>query len=149
MHLNMSVGQSYPYQQNASSQSIPHPAPEVRPRHVSRRASRVDGLESVGIIFGNVGTLMFNCGVTSPLEKMEYIQVDHEIVGFVLGQVSEIERKTNLTIDGVEEMKNGTAIPFEEKEVAVVSVVGYRDDRNLLQVPRTPLKAGSVVYRAS
>jgi len=149
MHLNMSVGQSYPYQQSPSSQNVPQSASEVRPKHAPRRAARVDGLEPVGIIFGNVGTLQCSCGVTSPLEKMEYVQVDHEIVGFVLGQVSEIERKTNLTIDGVEEMKNGAAIPFEEKEIAVISVVGYRDDRNLLQVPRTPLKAGLVVYRAS
>lgn len=156
MHLNMSVGQSYPYQQNASSQGIPQQLaqapPEAQPRkesRVSRKAAKVSGLEPVGIIFGNVGTLQFNCGVTGPLEKMEFVQVEHEIVGFVLGQVSEIERKTNLTIDAVEEMKNGTTIPFEEKEVAIVSVVGYRDERNLLQVPRTPLKAGLIVYRAS
>src|SRR5512137_1947618 len=107
MHLNMSVSQSYPYQQNASSQSVhpqlAQPPPEVqskRETHVSRRVTRVTGLEPVGMIFGNVGTLQFNCGVTGPLEKMEYVQVEHEIVGFVLGQVSEIERKTNLTIDG-------------------------------------------------
>jgi len=79
---------------------------------------------------------------------MEYVQVEHELVGYVLGQVSEIERRTNLTIDGVSEMKNGTPVPIDEKEVAQVSIVGYRDDRNLLQIPRTPLKAGSVVYRA-
>jgi len=149
MHLEMSVGQPYAYQQNASSPAVqtppPGPAPEARPR---KRPSRPSGLEPVGIIFGNVGTLQFNCGVTAPLEKMEYVQVEHELVGYVLGQVSEIERRTNLTIDGVSEMKNGTPVPIDEKEVAQVSIVGYRDDRNLLQIPRTPLKAGSVVYRA-
>ncbi|OGS42015.1 MAG: ATPase [Euryarchaeota archaeon RBG_16_62_10] len=102
----------------------------------------------MGMIYGNVGTLKFSCGVTAPLEKMEYVQVKHDIDGWVLGQVSEIERKTNLTIEGVNEMKNGTPIPIDEKESASVTIVGYRDDRNLLQVPRTPLKAGSVVYRA-
>jgi DNA helicase HerA-like ATPase len=156
MHLNMSVGQSYPYQQNASShvihEQVAQPPPNLEARtepHHSRKAAKTTGLEPVGMIYGNVGTLTFNCGVTGPLEKMEFVQVEHDVAGFVLGQVSEIERKTNLTIDAVEEMKNGIPIPFEEKEVAVVSLVGYRDDRNLLQVPRTPLKAGSVVFRAS
>lgn len=156
MHLDMSVGQSYPVQQNASSQDIPRQpvrtSPEAESRkesRPSRRGARASGLEPVGMIFGNVGTLQFNCGVTGPLEKMEYVQVEHEIVGYVLGQVSEIERKTNLTIDAVGEMNKGAPVPFEEKEIAIVSLVGYRDERNLLQVPRTPLKAGSVVYRAS
>lgn len=149
MHLEMSIGQPYPYQHNASPPDarVPQPDhhPEAKPR---RKSTKTAGLEPVGIIFGNVGTLQFNCGVTAPLEKMEYVQVQHELVGFVLGQVSEIERKTNLTIDGVSEIKSGTPVPIDEKEIAVVSIVGYRDDRNLLQVPRTPLKAGSVVYRA-
>jgi DNA helicase HerA-like ATPase len=147
MHLNMSVSQSYPYQQNASSQATHQQLAQAS--HTTRKPAKISGLEPVGMIFGNVGTLQFNCGVTGPLEKMEFVQVEHEMVGFVLGQVAEIERKTNLTIDAVDEMKNGTPIPFEEKEVAIVSIIGYRDDRNLLQVPRTPLKAGALVFRAS
>jgi DNA helicase HerA-like ATPase len=80
---------------------------------------------------------------------MEFVQVKHPVHGFILGQVSEIERRTNLTVDGVESMKKGTPVPIDEKELAIVSIIGYRDDRNLLQVPRTPLKAGEVVFRAS
>lgn len=149
MHLEMSIGQPYPYQHNASPPDARVPQPDQHPEAKPRRKStKTADLEPVGIIFGNVGTLQFNCGVTAPLEKMEYVQVQHELVGFVLGQVSEIERKTNLTIDGVSEIRSGTPVPIDEKEIAVVSIVGYRDDRNLLQVPRTPLKAGSVVYRA-
>ncbi|MCJ7606796.1 MAG: ATP-binding protein [Thermoplasmata archaeon] len=106
------------------------------------------GHDPVGVIYGNVGTLRFNMLVTGSLEKMEFIQVEHAAHGFVLGQVSEIERKTNLTTDGVQSMKQGTPIDIEEKEIAMVSLVGYRDDRSLLQVPRTPLKAGETVYRA-
>ncbi|UCE81515.1 MAG: ATP-binding protein [Methanobacteriota archaeon] len=112
------------------------------------RGGRRGALESVGIIYGNVGTLRFNIVVTSPLEKMEFVQVKHKIHGFVLGQVSEIERRTNLTTDGVKSMKHGTPVEIEEKEIATVTVVGYRDDRNLLQVPRTPLLAGEEVFRA-
>src|SRR5207249_7822355 len=36
----------------------------------------------------------------------------------------------------------------EERVSAQVSVIGYRDDRGLLQVPRTPFRAGEPVYKA-
>ena len=158
MQLNETVGQAYPSSQGMpaqNTQGTPQPAsPQAqvhKPAHASGHKKKVliDGLEAVGMVFGNVGTLSFNCGVTAPLEKMEYIQVNHEVNGWVLGQVSEIVRKTNLTVDGVEEMAHGTPVPIDEKEIAVISVIGYRDDRNLLQVPRTPLKAGEQVFRAN
>ena len=151
MQLNDTVGQTIPSQQMHSSgtlESTPQGHSEIRRRDVSASKKLSPGLTPVGMVYGNVGTLKFNCGVTAPLEKMEYVQVKHELDGWVLGQVSEVENKTNLTIDGVKVMKDGTPVDFEEKQSASVSVVGYRDDRNLLQVPRTPLKAGSVVYRA-
>jgi len=145
MQLNESIGQSYP----STSGAPEHPSEQSARKEVHvRRTKGAEGLASVGMIYGNVGTLRFNCGVTGPLEKMEYVQVKHEINGWVLGQVSEIERKTDLTIDGVVEMHEGTPISIDEKETAVISVIGYRDDRSLLQVPRTPLKAGEIVYRA-
>jgi len=144
MQLNESIVQSYPSTPGVPSQSAEHPKKEV---HV-RRARGAENLTPVGMIYGNVGTLRFNCGVTGPLEKMEYVQVNHDINGWILGQVSEIERRTNLTIDGVVEMQEGTPVSIDERETAVISVVGYRDERGLLQVPRTPLKAGEIVYRA-
>ncbi|UCE45388.1 MAG: ATP-binding protein [Methanobacteriota archaeon] len=120
----------------------------ARHRSKTARTSHHGGLEAVGVIYGNVGTLRFNMVITAPLEKMEFVQVRHKIHGFVLGQVSEIERKTNLTTDGVKSMRHGAPVEIEEKEIATVSIVGYRDDRNLLQAPRTPLLAGEEVYRA-
>src|SRR5512136_2061161 len=151
MQLNVSLGQSIPYTQGAQPQSIGAPTPQAQPpairreaRTTNRKKVLVDGLEPVGMIYGNVGTLSFNCGVTGPVEKMEYVQAKHELVGWVLGQVSEIVRKTDFTIDGIEQLQQGTPVQIDEKETAVISVVGYRDDRNLLQVPRTPLKAGEV-----
>ena len=150
MQLNESIGQSYPSQQVLSETPAPagvRGSPEAKRRGLILR-KRPDGLEPVAIVYGNVGTLNFNCGVTNPLEKMEYVQVKHDLDGWVLGQVSEVENKTNLTIDGAVGMKDGTPVVIEEKQAAAISVIGYRDDRNLLQVPRTPLKAGSIVYRA-
>lgn len=150
--MNESVGQQYASSPTGPSEHVEE-APEepqttaARVQHARRKPS-ANGLETVGMVFGNVGTLSFNCGVTAHLEKMEYVQVHHETSGWVLGQVSEIVRKTNLTVEGVEELAHGTPVPIDEKEIAVISVVGYRDDRNLLQTPRTPVKAGEMVYRA-
>ncbi len=132
-------------------------APPAQPMANAKRAAlgmhhrkaEPTGLDPVGMIFGNVGTLSFNCGVTGQLEKMEYVQTKHDVNGWVLGQVSEISRKTNLTIEGVETIRQGSPVEIEEKEIAIISIVGYRDDRNLLQIPRTPLKAGEIVYRAT
>ncbi|MFQ6107410.1 MAG: ATP-binding protein [Thermoplasmata archaeon] len=103
----------------------------------------------VGIVYGDVGSLQLRCTVTEPLEKNEYVQVFHETCGFVLGQVDEIERKTDLSIERAQQISEGHDIEIEEKVVAVVSVIGFRDDRNLIQVPHTPFRAGEVVYRAT
>ncbi len=125
----------------------PAEVPAKQHARVAHRGGKGD-MDPVGVIYGNVGTLRFSILVTGPLEKMEFVQVHHKIHGYVLGQVSEIERRTNLTTDGVKSMKQGAPVEIEEKEIATVSVVGYRDDRGLLQAPRTPLSAGEVVYRA-
>lgn len=127
---------------------VPAPPVEQPEKHSRSRRKHDAGSDAVGMIYGNVGTLRFNMMLTAPLEKMEFVKVAHPTHGFVLGQVSEVERRTNLTADGVESMKRGTPVPIDEKELAIVSIIGYRDDRGLLQVPRTPMKAGEVVYRA-
>ena len=141
---------SPPETEDGFSQAEEEAAEEAsaKSRSGGSRGAHKGGLEPVGIIYGNVGTLRFNMVITSPLEKMEFVQVKHKIHGYVLGQVSEIERRTNLTTDGVKSIKHGTPVEIEEKEIATVSVVGYRDDRSLLQAPRTPLLAGEEVFRA-
>ena len=153
MHLNESTDQLElsTGQEDETFSSEDDQTPEVEPpktRTQHARKKDAPGLEQVGVIYGNVGTLKFNILITSPLEKMEFVQVNHDSHGYVLGQVSEIVRQTNLTTDGVKSMHGGTPVDIEEKEIATVSVVGYRDDRNLLQAPRTPMKAGENVYRA-
>jgi len=154
MHVNEGTDQLALSSPEDSVAYQEEPLPEEQPeqkhaRHskASKRSSK-HGLDPVGIIYGNVGTLKFNMVLTGVLEKMEFVQVEHPHHGFIVGRVAEIERRTNLTVDGVQSMTEGTPVPIEEKEIATVSIVGYRDDRNLLQVPRTPLKAGEVVYRA-
>lgn len=107
-----------------------------------------DALVPMGIIYGDVGTSSFNLSVTGGLEKMEYVQMEHEADGWVLGQVSDMQRKTDLSLEKARSISEGEEVTIREKVTAHIDVVGYRDDRGLLQVPRTPFKAGQPVYKA-
>jgi len=104
--------------------------------------------EMVGVVYGNVGTTDFNFRVTGRVERMEYIQVEHELDGWVLGQVVDVERKTNLSLEKAKMVSEGQDVDIEEKITAKVHVIGFRDDRDLLQVPRSPFKAGDSVHKA-
>ena len=106
-------------------------------------------LTPVGIIYGNVGTTEFNCNITGHVEQTEYVQMRHEKVGWVLGQVDTINRKTDLSLEKAQEMAEGREMDIKELVFGKITVIGYRDDRGLLQVPRTPFKAGERVYIAS
>src|SRR2546427_167061 len=102
----------------------------------------------VGVIYGDVGTTSFRCSVVEAVERHEFVQVSHETCGQVLGRVDEIERKTDLSLDRAQLLGDGDPVDVEERVSAQVSVIGYRDDRGLLQVPRTPFRAGDPVYKA-
>ena len=105
-------------------------------------------MDGVGIIYGNVGATSFHLRVLGDLQKMDYIQVGHQLNGWVLGQVSDIERKTDLTLEKAKRLSEGMDIDIDEIVIAQISILGYRDERNLLQMPRSPFKAGDMVYRA-
>jgi DNA helicase HerA-like ATPase len=102
----------------------------------------------VGIVYGDVGTSELKCSVTAPLEKGEYVTIKHQTCGEVLGQVDKMERKTDLSIDKAIQMSQGEEMDIQEKVLAMVNVIGYRDDRGLLQTPKVPFKAGTPVIRA-
>ena len=109
-----------------------------------------NGLKKAGIIYGDVGTTEFTCTVLNPnLEQGDYVQVMHERFGWVLGRVDEIKRKTNLTVEKAHNLINGDDVEIEETILAKIVVVGYRDERGLLQYPRIPFNVGSVVYFAN
>lgn len=108
----------------------------------------LDAPNVVGIVYGDVGTTNFKCSVTAPVEKGEYVQVPHEQCGLVLGQIDQMERKTNLSLEKAKRLSEGEVVSIEERVSAVINILGYRDKRGLLQVPGTPFKAGSPVMRA-
>ena len=112
------------------------------------RPSAHHGDGFVGVIYGDIGTTAFRCSVAEAVERNEFVQVQHETCGIVLGRVDEIERKTDLSLDRAQLLGDGDPIDVEERVSAQISVIGYRDDRGLLQVPRTPFRAGEPVHRA-
>jgi len=106
-------------------------------------------MRKVGVIYGDVDTTEFTCTITSvKVEQGDYVQVLHEKFGWVLGRIDEIKRKTNLTVDRAKELMNGGDVDIEETVLAKVVVIGYRDEKGLLQYPRIPFNVGSIVYLA-
>jgi DNA helicase HerA-like ATPase len=59
-----------------------------------------------------------------------------------------VERKTDLTLEKAKRISDGGSVEIDEIVIAKVDILGYRDDRNLLQVNRTPFKAGDTIFRA-
>lgn len=137
----------------AEPEPLVHPSELAAPKerapakHVVEDA-RYGTLEGVGIIYGTVGTAGFHCRLVGDIDKMEYVMVKHLHNGWTLGQVIDIERKTDLTVEKAKRLSEGCAVDIDEIVIAKVDVLGFRDDRNLLQVPRTPFKAGEMVFKA-
>ena len=102
----------------------------------------------VGVIYGDVGTTSFRCSAITPIERNEFVQVKHWQCGMVLGRVEELQRKTDLSLEKAQLVLDGEDVQVDERVSAAIHVIGYRDDRGLLQVPRTPFRAGESVYRA-
>ncbi|HTY47192.1 MAG TPA: ATP-binding protein [Methanomassiliicoccales archaeon] len=120
---------------------------EAHSSHVTKH-TKVDGMDAVGIIYGNVGTTEFYFRVFGDIETMEYVEVEHQHEGWVLGRVTSMERKTDLSLEKAKKIEDGEDVPIDEIVIGRVDVVGFRDDRGLLQVPRTPFRAGDHVYKA-
>ena len=133
----------------ASGTATPAPAPPKEKKVTEPpRPSISDGpTEQIGTIYGNVGTTAFNCRVTAHVERAEYVMAEHGDCGPVLCQVGNLIRKTDLSLEKSASMTKDTII--DEMISASIDVIGYRDDRGLLQAPRTTFQAGAAVKRAS
>ncbi len=139
----------------APSTEPPMQAPEAplpvseTPAGSIRKAPKAEAEGAVGIIYGDVGTSAFNLSVIANLEKMEYVMAEHDTAGWVLGQVMDMQRKTDLSLDRAKMISLGEDVMIRERVTALINVIGYRDERGLLQVPRTPFKAGLPVLKAT
>jgi len=107
-------------------------------------------MDPIGIIYGNVGTTEFRFAVSDrSVKRNEYVEVSHPECGSILGQISDITRETDLSFDRAQKLSIGEEVPIGEQVAGLVTVVGYRDDRNTLLFPRTPFEAGTKVFKAS
>ncbi|MBU0497183.1 MAG: DUF87 domain-containing protein [Candidatus Thermoplasmatota archaeon] len=105
--------------------------------------------ESVGIIYGDVGSVDFNFTVNSPkVQKFDYIAAPHK-EGWVLAQVMDIKRFSDLKAQEASLITaNGEVRPIKTNVSAYADVIGYRDKRGQLQAPRTPFDTGSQISLA-
>ncbi len=105
----------------------------------------------VGLIYGDVGSTKFNFTVEDQdLQKFDYVVAIHR-EGYVLAQVTDIKRYSDLSYESIRSLYgNGDIQPkiVESDLSAHAEVIGYRDERGLLQSPRTPFDVGQPVYKA-
>jgi len=106
-------------------------------------------MDPIGVIFGRVGPDGFNMAVAAPsVQRNEYVQANHKMYGAVVGQVLSLERMTNVDYAAATRIVDGQNFSVTEQLVAWIDIIGYRDERGVLQRPRTPFAAGEVVTRA-
>ena len=107
------------------------------------------GKDAVGVIFGNVGTTVYRFAVSNPkVERADYVEVSMETGERVLGQVMEMTRETDLGYEDAISISEGEEAIHSDRVTASVSVIGYRDGKGILQMPRRPFRAGEKVYFA-
>jgi hypothetical protein len=83
----------------------------------------------VGKIVGKTSPESFRFEVSDIIRKMDFVAVRDPERHMVLGRIDDIFQKG-------------------DQAIAEVSVIGYKDNRGLVQRPRMPFKPGSMVYSA-
>ena len=103
----------------------------------------------VGVIYGDVGSTEFNFTVDGHnIRKFDYVAAPHK-EGYILAQVMDIKRYSDLKFEDATNLKNSGEIPYIKSDTsAYAEVIGYRDKRGQLLVPRTPFDAGSKIIHA-
>jgi uncharacterized protein len=103
----------------------------------------------VGYIYGDVGSTEFNFALNGQnLRKFDYIFAPHK-EGSMLAQVMDIRQHSDLRFDDAATIMKGGELPnFSAKLSAIAGVIGYRDNKGLLQSPRTPFSAGTAILKA-
>ena len=105
--------------------------------------------DTVGIIYGDVGSTEFNFTVDGHnLKKFDFIAAPHD-EGYVLAQVLDIKGYSDLKFqDAVSLINTGVQQTIKSDISAFAGVIGFRDKEGRLQVPRTPFEAGSRITLA-
>lgn len=106
-------------------------------------------LKPIGAVFGTVGSSSFRIAVSdAELRRNDYVKCEHPQCGWVLGQVTDLQRESDVSYEKASRMLSGEQVTVQEKVIASVEMAGYRDKGGILKTPDTPLPAGSLIYRA-
>jgi DNA helicase HerA-like ATPase len=104
--------------------------------------------EPIGVVFGNVGSTEFRSVLLDKdIGELDYIQVHHPTDGWVLGIIEKVELRSDLTHEGALMNLFGKGKEVTFKRVATVSLIGARNDRNVLARPLTPILPSSKVFK--
>ncbi len=114
---------------------------------IESKKERIDE-KLIGVTFGDVGITNLECNLCNAVDKGEYVKMEHPSVGWVLGQIESVERKTNLSVEKAVEISQGEEVDIEETMIANIKVIGYRDRRGLLKLPGNPFRAGEKIFLA-
>ena len=101
----------------------------------------------VGVIYGTTSTIDFKFAASKDVKRNSYVQSEHP-EGKVLSLVTDVQRYSNITFEDAKRISSGIEVKKESKLSATASVIGYKDEREVLQTPRTPFKPGAPVYTA-
>jgi uncharacterized protein len=105
----------------------------------------------VGYIYGDVGSNEFNFAVNGQnLRKFDYIFAPHK-EGNMLAQIMDLKEISDLKFEDAAMLMHSGETPHTIKTSvsAIADVIGYRDNKGLLQSPRTPFRAGTALIRAN
>lgn len=103
-----------------------------------------------GVIYGASSATEFEFAVMDPrVRRLDYVASATPEGTVVLCQVMRLKRESSLSFDQALAMTDTDDYEPDEKVSAKVAVIGFRDDRGLLQVPRVPFRAGAAVSWAS
>ena len=103
----------------------------------------------IGVIYGDVGSTEFNFTVNNHgIRKFDYVSAPHK-EGYILAQVMDLKRFSDLKFEDAISLQNKEETPFFKSDTsAFAEVIGYRDKRNYLLVPRSPFNSGSKIKKA-
>lgn len=104
--------------------------------------------EPIGVVFGNVGSTEFRSVLLDKdTSELDYIQVHHPTDGWIMGIIEKVELRSDLTHEGALMNLFGKGKEVTFKRVATVSLIGARNERNVLARPLTPILPSSKVFR--
>ncbi|MGI0055680.1 MAG: ATP-binding protein [Thermoplasmata archaeon] len=105
-------------------------------------------MEEVGRIFGDVGLGHFQLSLTKAIERGDYLSVPDEHHGYVLCQLDDLQRKSDLDLEHAGALGPSEETSVRESLLGHAIIIGYRDPQGVVKIPTIPFRPGAHVYRA-